>query len=418
MKKLLIALTLGAAMAASAQNAITLSNATLKQDPQTRVVEVTYELTGNAPVFITLGIETNGVAITDPVTVTGDITTLGNLKAIAPDSTAPKKIRWNAKQDWPGNLTEDARAVITAWYTDDPPKDLASYVVIDLSEGPTANWYPVRYAIAPPNLGNDSCRTNELWLRRIPAGAFLMGAPTTEPGWRNTEDLHQVTLTQDFFIGVFQVTQKQWDLVMGPNNPTQQYLGDKRPVEKVSYNMIRGAGLGSQWPTNGDVDPTSFMGLLREKTKLNFDLPTEAQWEYACRAGTITGLNNGTEIAGTHAKCPNLDELGRYDQNMSDNKGGYAYAEHTVVGLYTPNTWGLYDMHGNVWELCLDWYADNLGTSALVNPKGPAPTGSRVRRGGAYNGRAQLCRSAVRSMTGPSDTTDYVAGLRVCIQPQ
>ena len=387
-RKLVAWATVGAAVSASAQ--VTLDNATLWQDPQTRVVEVAYELTGNAPVFITLDIETNGVAIPSPVTVTGDVTSALNPEPVTPGGA--KKIYWRAKQDWPGNLTADARAVVTAWFIGDPPPSLATYAVVDLSGGPTTNWYPVRYSITPPNLGDNSCRTNELWLRRIPAGTFMMGSPDEEPGRTLIrENLHEVTLTQDFYIGVFEVTQKQYALVTGADPSSNK--GDTRPVTNVSYTDIRGTLMGVQWPANNEVDNTSFMGLLRARTGLMFDLPTEAQWEYACRAGTTSALNRGKDLTGP-TTCPNADEVGRYSGNAGDGKGGFSL--HTIVGLYLPNAWGLYDMHGNVAEWCLDGAESNLGTVAVIDPVGPTPGSTRIRKGGSYTSGASAIRSAVR----------------------
>ena len=274
----------------------------------------------------------------------------------------------------------------------------ALYAVVDLSGGPDAASYPMRYTNTSPNLDDDTCRTTELWLRRIPKGTFIMGSPEGEVG-RWYEKQHQVTLTQDFYIGVFECTQKQWELVMGGDNPAI-YEGDCRPVARVSYNMIRGSSetAGAGWPTYGHaVDASSFMGKLQTKTGLTFDLPTEAQWEYACRAGTTTALNSGKNLTSTDQDV-NMDEVGRYYFNQSDGKGGYS--QHTKVGSYLPNAWGLYDMHGNVEEWCLDWYLyGSYGTEALVDPQGPDTGSYRVVRGGYWSDYAQNCRSAHRYHT-------------------
>ena len=291
------------------------------------------------------------------------------------------------------------------------------YAVVDLSGGPNAASYPVRYSSIGPDLNDDTCRTTELWLRKIPAGTFVMGSPEDEEGcFAGSEMQHQVTLTQDYYIGVFECTQRQWELVMG-SNPSS-YKGDGRPVEQVSYDMIRGVGkhAGAGWPTYGHaVDTGSFMGILQAKTRLVFDLPTDAQWEYACRAGTTTALNSGKNLT-TNSQVPNMDEVGRYVSNQSDGRGGYS--QHTKVGSYQPNAWGLYDMHGNVFEWCLDWLVDDLGTAAVVDPVGPSTGSFRVIRGGGWDTGSRNCRSANRA--GNNTYADYRNnhGFRVACYPQ
>ena len=306
-----------------------------------------------------------------------------------------------------------AVSAVTAQAQAKPFSDKAQYMVIDLSGGPDAAKYPVSYTTEKPDLDFDTCRTKELWLRLIPAGTFMMGSPPDELGRNEKEDLHRVTLTQPFYIGVFQVTQKQYELVMGMN--PSAHNGETRPVEQVSYNMLRGGSGGAQWPARSGVDDTSFFGKLRAKTGTLADLPTEAQWEYACRAGTATALNSGKELTATGGFCPNVVEVGRYGENQRDGKGGYS--QHTKVGLYLPNAWGLYDMYGNVWEWCLDWHVDRLGTDRVTNPKGPASGSSRVTRGNDFNnGHANRCRSANRECQPPSSAIRYV-GFRVAVLP-
>jgi len=340
------------------------------------------------------------------------------------------------------------------------------YMVVDLSGGAEAARYPVRYSPTPPDLNDDTCRTTELWLRRIPAGTFVMGSPVGELGREENEVLHRVTLTEDFYIGVFQVTQKQFELVMD-GNPSQ-HEGDMRPVETLSYGTIRGrVAEGANWPQTGSlVTSDSFMGRVRVKTELVFDLPTEAQWEYACRAGTATALNSGKNLTD-RKKCPNMDELGRYWCNQDDGKGredanaqvtislspmlslvlataryvmndnpAGDYTPHTNVGMYAPNAYGLYDMHGNVWERCLDWYTANLntpemlgldgaftrelqiayqnGTLAATDPKGPDSGTIRILRGGGCNNNAFYNRSGYRYARAPGNMARD-CGFRACV---
>jgi hypothetical protein len=259
------------------------------------------------------------------------------------------------------------------------------YCVVDLSGGAHASTYPVTRLAEPPSGGfnTDTYKTTKLVLRRIEPGTFMMSGE------------YQVTLTKPFFIGLFEVTQKQWTLVMG-SNPSQ-FKGDMRPVECVWYDDIRGSSAGTNWPASSAVDASSFMGKLRAKTGLDFDLPTEAQWEYACRAGTTSAYNNGGNSTN------DLKQLGRYYYNGGDN------GEHAKVGSYKPNAWGLYDMHGNVEEWCLDWYG-NL-TDGMVDPKGATyPSSWRVSRGGCWCVDPWYCTSGSRT---PLYLRDYAHGFRL-----
>ena len=297
----------------------------------------------------------------------------------------------------------------------------ALYVVVDLSGGPDAASYPVRYSAIGPDLNDDTCRTTELWLRKISAGTFIMGSPEDEMGRYGDETEHEVTLTQDYYIGVFECTQRQWELVMGTKpsyfNNADYYA--TRPVEQVSYDMIRGmsATAGAGWPAYGRaVDATSFMGKLREKTGLTFDLPTGAQWEYACRAGTTTAFNSGKNLTARYEDAA-MDEVGRYMYN-----GGLVSLQNCTtdngtakVGSYLPNAWGLYDMHGNVWEWCLDWYK-SYEAIAVSDPLGPTSGSFRVLRGGEWDGFAAYCRSAYQGANSPS-SNGSAFGFRVLCLP-
>ena len=250
----------------------------------------------------------------------------------------------------------------------------ATYCVIDLSAGANATSYPVTYLASPPNDGFnvDEYKTTKLVLRRIEAGTFIMGED-------QTDESHRVTLTKPFFCGLFEVTQKQFTLVMGSH--TSNFSGDTLPVERVSYDMIRGASNGAQWPSSSSVDSSSFLGKLRARTGLDFDLPTEAQWEYACRAGTTTVYYWGNSMDGN---------LAWYADNSTTT--------HTV-GQKGANAWELYDIHGNVWEWCLDWD----GTLAYgTDPKGSSTGASRMIRGGSWWRNADYSTSSYRDRINPS----------------
>lgn len=279
---------------------------------------------------------------------------------------------------------------------------LGDYLVVDLSGGTNAVQYPVIYYRSiqdvPGGPDSDAYKTTNLLMRMISRGVYLMGSPEDELG-RDTDELpHQVTLTQPFYMGVFEVTQKQWERVMGtwPSYYTNASFRDSRPVERVSYDAVRGASAGSLWPATNSVDATSFMGRLRARTGQSFDLPTEAQWEYAGRAGTISALNSGKNLTGLET-CTNVAELGRYFYNGGSNSdpNGTTAAGTAKVGSYLAGPWGLFDIHGNVWELCRDWYG--LYSGAAVDPVGYSSGLFRVSRGGGWDdNHAYACRSAFR----------------------
>ncbi len=199
-----------------------------------------------------------------------------------------------------------------------------------------------------------------------------------------------------------------------------------RPVETVCYNEIRNAANSQtantayDWPN--DPNPGSFLGLLRTKTGIDFDLPSEAQWEFAARAGNgDTKWGDGSGILNSDADA-NLDKLGRYQRNGGQVQNGSSLVnpsadcgpEHStaICGSYAPNAWGIYDMHGNVWEWCLDWYEHDITAydgKVNIDPATPAKTLSgttgayRVERGGGWNNEAGYCRPADRDYFTPSN---------------
>ena len=261
----------------------------------------------------------------------------------------------------------------------------ATYCVIDLSAGANATSYPVTYLAEPPSGGFnvDEYKTTKLVLRRLGAGTFIMGDD-------QNDETHRVTLTKPFFCGLFEVTQKQYVLVTGENPCSSSQYGksDSRPVHYVSYDMIRGTSNGAKWPSSSAVDSSSFIGKLRMRTGLDFDLPTEAQWEYACRAETTTVYYWGNTINDNYAW---------YDSNSLTST-------HSV-GVKTPNAWWLYDMSGNVWEWCLDWN----GTLAYgTNPKGSSSGVNRILRGGSWLRDANYCTSSTRGSSVPSGKSGQV----------
>jgi formylglycine-generating enzyme required for sulfatase activity len=211
---------------------------------------------------------------------------------------------------------------------------------------------------------------------KIPAGTFLMGSPVEEYGRLNDELQHKVTLTKDFWIGKYEVTQSQWRALTNENPAA--IIDAAHPVEQVSWH-----------------DAKEFCDKLNEKfqkelpTGYKFNLPTEAQWEYACRAGTNTALNNGLNLSSYRHACPHMDKVGWYKGNF----GGVR--SHKKVGKKQPNAWGLYDMHGNVSEWCLDTFDDYTEDDA-IDPVAKSFSLRRALRGGCWSFAARHCRSASR----------------------
>jgi formylglycine-generating enzyme required for sulfatase activity len=305
------------------------------------------------------------------------------------------------------------------------------YLVIDLSGGTGASSYPVTYLSAVPSGGwTDTYKTTKLVLRKIPKGMFTMGGRSTDFPGGSDAGLHQVTLTKDFYIGVFEVTQRQWELVMG-NKPS--YFNNancyaSRPVEQVNYYDIRedseNSVISNRWPASSQVYAASFMGKLRAKTGIStFDLPTESQWEYACRAGTITALNTGYNLTNT-TRDARMDVAGRYRYSGEfinlipigdapvNLEGRHRYGKDFLAGTFIPkascttdsgtakvgsylsNAWGLYDMHGNVMEWCLDYKGAYPGT--VTDPLGKAEGATRVVRGGSWFVPVKYCLAELR----------------------
>lgn len=223
----------------------------------------------------------------------------------------------------------------------------------------------------------------------IPKGTFQMGSPPTEAGRQDDERQHEVTLTQDYYLGAFEVTQAQYQQVMDENpsyfqNDEIQGDSGNHPVERVTW-----------------FDAVEFCRQLSELPEEQsagriYRLPTEAEWEYACRAGSKTAYSFGED--------PKLlgDYAWYYDNSNDQNH---------PVGEKKPNAWGLYDMQGNVWEWCDDWYGE-YPDGAVSDPTGPSEGSKRVSRGGKWGGGAAGCRSADRGGSYPSSRSVNI-GFRV-----
>ena len=243
-------------------------------------------------------------------------------------------------------------------------------------------------------------------LIELPAGTFTMGSPAGEKGHQPDQEQVAVTLTKSFWLGKTEVTQGQWQAVMStePWKGQQLVQADKDcPVTHVSF-----------------FDAVEFCETLTDierkagKLKANeeYRLPTEAQWEYACRAGTTTAFSFGDESKlNSHAWWGGLDLEAASKGKIEAGPGNAAREQYAhKVGLKKPNPWGLYDMHGNVLEWCSDWYGEKL--SGGTDPVGPEGGSGRVLRGGGWRNDPDDCRSAIRYYDDPSDRLNYL-GFRV-----
>ncbi len=213
----------------------------------------------------------------------------------------------------------------------------------------------------------------------VPDGEFLMGSPRREPGRDGSErPQHEVRITKAFYIGAHEVTQEQYAAVMGKN--PSKFPGARNPVERVSWH-----------------DAVEFCARLSEKDGQTYRLPTEAEWEYACRGGSTTAYSFGSapRRLGDHAW---------YSRNSGEKPH--------EVGLKLPNAWGLYDVHGNVWEWCQDWYDDDYRSSTAEDPTGPTSGTYRCVRGGSWFDYPTPLRSAARGRDfAPNRVDDH--GFRV-----
>jgi formylglycine-generating enzyme required for sulfatase activity len=258
--------------------------------------------------------------------------------------------------------------------------------------------------VLPPSVVNSI----GMLMKLIPADQFQMGSPKGEAGRDDDEMLHQVRILKPFYMGVYEVTQEEYELVMDTKPSSFSPSGRHRdqvkdldtrhfPVENVSW-----------------MDAVEFCRRLslrpeEQAARRSYRLPTEAEWEYACRAGTTTPFHFGTQLSGREANCH-----GDYPYGGNQNRGPFL-RRTTRVGSYAPNRFGLYDMHGNVWEWCQDWYGP-YDVSKVLDPTGAASAFDRVVRGGSWINPAAGCRSALRSKVAPASRDDGLGFRAVAVQ--
>ncbi len=250
----------------------------------------------------------------------------------------------------------------------------------------TSACRPGNKAVAVPATASGASFSNDLGMTfvYIPAGAFMMGSPEDEPYRENDERRHKVKITRGFYMQTTEVTQGQWQAVMGGNPSDFKDCGDHCPVEQVSWDDVQ-----------------EFIGELNRKTGRTYRLPTEAEWEYACRAGTTGPFNTGDCLSVSQA---NYDG----DYPFSGCPEEHSRRKTVAVKSFAPNARGLYDMHGNVWEWCNDWYGETFPMFRNNDPVGPSSGENRIFRGGGWSSGARGCRSADRNRRPPDFYSNFI----------
>ena len=371
------------------------ANVEAHQGSDSRQVRISYDLK-DVPAIITVDVKTNGSSIG-----TANITHLsGDVNKIVTKTGQRCTAYWQADKSWPDHLITDGSVTIdvVAWATNRPP----DYCTVNLKNG-DVRYYTASDQLPGGGVTNAIYKSDYLAMRYIAAAGvpWYMGSTNELGRQAKRETYQQVTLTNDFYIGVYQFTQAQWKKFFAN---TSAYGGDLQPVESMDFGYLRESSDGAADPDYEYPLPpnrASLMGQLRSLTghQLSFDLPSEAQWEYACRAGTTEGYwNDGSEILSASGRDANLDNLAYYNASKP-----------TDVGTKNPNRWGLYDMHGNIREVCLDYYVPcyiyptghgevQTSKELSVSSATEASGGYHVLKGGqAATGNCFYLRSAARS---------------------
>lgn len=374
------------------------SEVCMAQDSSSLTVSVTYKL--DAPAIVTLGVFTNGCPIGDAALrgVTGDVNKL------VTNVNETCTIVWHPDTDWADGRkrNKDVTAKVTSWATNCPP----DFMALNLVDRDVVRYYTSKEAL-PYDITSDLYRTDWLLMRKIPAAnkIWMMGEAAR---WNPPacEKPRLVTLTEDYYIGVFEMTVAQHARLVGADS------SDVLP-RYASYDSLRGAKTDGEdsidWPNTRPlhkVNPNSSIAKYRAGLGVEVDLPTEAQWEYACRAGERAALYDGSEFSATNSARLGWSKTALEEAGLSGRQPG---------GRKPANRWDLYDLYGNVMEWCLDWIDTSVDGSTLetTDPKGISSAAYRVQRGGAFD--VDNGRSAVRIGGYPPNSGYSNQGYRLAV---
>ena len=326
------------------------------------------------------------------------------------------RIVWDFGRDYPDFKADDMRVIVLATpLTETTP----IYLVFDVSAGASATSYPVYYTTKDPvhTVGaNDPCKTTEIWLKRVKAGGGWFGG-NTNYGYAK----HSCTLTEDYYLGIFPVTQSQWEHVgsgtLSDHHSffTNSLYAATRPVDSVNYSAVRDSSF--QYPANLTISQDTFIKRLRDRTGLEaIDLPTEWQWEYAHRRGAATGGTHSGAYIRSVAKNNALPE----GMAAADRDGTWTEDYGTCyVDRDTPTAWGFYSMLGNVWEWCANANAKSAvsGGTAPDDYKGPESTSNyRVLCGGCWSSSSQYyCMNYSRNSLEGNKKSSSAYGFRLAM---
>ena len=395
MKKLLLMTCAVAAYAAHATPP-EIGNVQFKQD-ENRLVTISYTL-GGADAIVMMDVLTNGVSIGRALysDATGDV----NVKV----KQGARQILWQPRTTWPDQKIRDKSLSVklTAWALDNPP----DYMCVDLVTKSNVVWY-LNADDVPGGVTADIYKTDKLLMRRIHAEGirWLMGLPKAGGTGDNWEPGHFVTLTNDYYMAIFEMTIGQRSRIVSGTTASN---GDY-PDRSTSYEGLRGATSGHDWPSDGHkVSGDSVLGKLRSHAGINgFDLPTQAEWEYAARAGNLGYCYYHWGFDTSQAAFEPYEWTSATVPSSAAQK----------VGLLKPNAWGLYDMHGNCFERCLDWYAagDTYSKhgSDVIAPPGPTMGTARVIHGGGYTHASGPAYIFYREGYSPDASNDTNIGYRL-----